>query len=115
MMYFHRSRRACRIRQTGLYRLAEDFILYTVEPYVVKYTVKYQICSVDADVGYVRQKLLRIHQLLFASFSLFTEQVKAWMASLPPTVNPSLTFINQLFNNGSIRRHTNGLQFRISA
>lgn len=72
---------ACRIRQTGFYKLAEHLIVYSVESYVIKDMVKYQVCSIDGYVGYARKHLFGTQKLCLTLLAFFTEKSQPWMAA----------------------------------
>lgn len=96
LQVFCRCRFARGVRQTGLDQFAEDFIFYTVESDIVKYPVKYQVRSVNGDVGYTGQKLLRIYQfpLIFRPF--LAKQVKSWMSAMLFALYPFAALTYQL-------------------
>lgn len=53
LQILHRGRLTCRIGKAGLYELAKHSVVYPIESHVVKDMVKYQVCSIGRDIGYV--------------------------------------------------------------
>ena len=83
---------ACRIRQAGFYKLAEHLIIYPVESHVVKDTVKYQVSSIDGDVGYARKHLFGTQKFCLTLLTFLTEKIQPWMAAFLFLIYPFTTF-----------------------
>ena len=83
---------ACRIRQTGFYKLAEYLIIYPVESHAVKDTVKYQVRSIDRDVGYARKHLFGTQKFCITLLTFLTEKIQPWMAVFLFPIYPFTTF-----------------------
>lgn len=78
---FHRSSLARWICQTGFHKLAEHFIVNTIETNPVKRAVRYQVASVEKDVADIGQNTADFFSFMVARLTLLTIQIELWMAS----------------------------------
>ena len=90
---FHRSSLARWICQTGFHKLAEHFIVNTIETNPVKRAVRYQVASVEKDVADIGQNTADFFSFTVARLTLLTIQIELWMASGFFLGNPFMTCI----------------------
>lgn len=91
----NRCRFACRLRQPGLDKFSEYFILYSIESYLVKHPVKNQIRTICRYGGDARKHLLGTGQLCFAFPALFSEKIRTRMSSPLFIIYPFPAFLHQ--------------------
>ena len=77
---FHRSSLARWICQTGFHKLAEHFIVNTIETNPVKRAVQYQVASVEKDVAHIGQHTADFIALSVARLTFLSKKVELWMA-----------------------------------
>ncbi len=90
---FHRSSLARWICQTGFHKLAELFIVNTIETNPVKRAVQYQVASVEKDVADIGQNTADFFSFTVKRLTLLTIQIELWMASGFFLGNPFMTCI----------------------
>ena len=73
-------------------QLAEHLIIYPVESHVVKDTVKYQVSSIDGDVGYARKHLFGTQKFCITLLTFLTEKIQPWMAAFLFLIHPFVPF-----------------------
>ena len=95
---FHRSCLACWTCQTGFHKLAEHFIVNTVETNPVKRAVQYQVASVEKDIADIGQNAADFFALTVTRLTLLTEKVKLGMAACVLSGNPFLCFIDKILD-----------------
>ena len=93
LQIFHRSSLARYIYQTSLYKLAEHFIVNTIETNPVKRAVQYQVASVENDVADVGQNTADFFSFTGARRTFLTIQIELWMAPRFFLRNPIVTCI----------------------
>ena len=69
---FHRSSLARWICQTSLYKLAEHFIVNTIEANPVKRAVQYQVATVEKDIADIGQNTTYFFSLTITRFTFLT-------------------------------------------
>ena len=82
-MVFQVFNRGCLARwicQTGLHKLAEHFVINTVETNPVKRAVQYQVASVEKDVAHIGQHTADFIALSVARLTFLSKKVELWMA-----------------------------------
>ena len=108
---FHRSSLARWICQTGFHKLAEHFIVNTIETNPVKRAVKYQVASVEKDVADIGQNTADFFSITVTRLTLLTIQIELWMASGFFLGNPFFRFIDKIFDLIFIICNTNRSKF----